>query len=56
MIHTPFAFRPGDDQDPTDEHGQVLYDFDVTCSRRGKRSNASWTRASAGRSAYPMSL
>jgi diketogulonate reductase-like aldo/keto reductase len=30
MIHTPFAFLPGDDQDPTDEHGQVLYDSDVT--------------------------
>jgi hypothetical protein len=22
MIHTPFAFQPGDDQDPTDERGQ----------------------------------
>ena len=26
LIHTPFAFRPGDDQDPRDEHGQVIYD------------------------------
>jgi diketogulonate reductase-like aldo/keto reductase len=30
MIHTPFAFQPGDDQDPTDERGQVLYDSGVT--------------------------
>ena len=30
MIHTPFAFRPGDDQDPTDERGQVIYDAGVT--------------------------
>ena len=30
LIHTPFAFRPGDDQDPRDEHGDVIYDPDVT--------------------------
>jgi diketogulonate reductase-like aldo/keto reductase len=30
MIHTPFAFRPGDDHEPTDERGQVIYDFGVT--------------------------
>jgi diketogulonate reductase-like aldo/keto reductase len=30
LIHTPFAFRPGDDQDPRDEHGQVIYDPGVT--------------------------
>jgi diketogulonate reductase-like aldo/keto reductase len=30
MIHTPFAFRPGDDQDPTDARGQVAYDSGVT--------------------------
>jgi diketogulonate reductase-like aldo/keto reductase len=30
LIHTPFAFRPGDDQDPRDENGQVIYDDDVT--------------------------
>jgi len=29
IIHTPFAFRPGDDQDPRDEHGQVVYDSGV---------------------------
>ncbi len=26
LIHTPFAFQPGEDQDPRDEHGQVIYD------------------------------
>ena len=30
VIHTPFAFRPGDEQDPRDEHGQVIYDSEVT--------------------------
>jgi len=30
IIHTPFAFRPGDDQDPRDGNGQVIYDSGVT--------------------------
>jgi alcohol dehydrogenase (NADP+) len=30
LIHTPFAFQPGDDQDPRDQNGYVLYDHDVT--------------------------
>jgi diketogulonate reductase-like aldo/keto reductase len=30
LIHTPFAFRPGPDQDPRDEHGDVVYDTGVT--------------------------
>jgi diketogulonate reductase-like aldo/keto reductase len=30
LIHTPFAFRPGDEQDPRDQHGQVIYDRGVT--------------------------
>ena len=29
IIHTPFAFQPGDEQDPRDEHGRVLYDRGV---------------------------
>lgn len=28
--HTPFAFRPGDEQDPRDEHDKVIYDTGVT--------------------------
>ncbi|MGA7811067.1 aldo/keto reductase [Bradyrhizobium sp.] len=30
LIHTPFAFRPGDEQDPRDAHGRVIYDEGVT--------------------------
>src|SRR5215469_15521720 len=30
LIHTPYAFRSGDDQDPRDQNGNVLYDHDVT--------------------------
>jgi diketogulonate reductase-like aldo/keto reductase len=29
IIHTPFAFQPGDEQDPRDERGQVIYDSGV---------------------------
>jgi len=30
IVHTPFAFQPGDEQDPRDENGQVIYDSGVT--------------------------
>src|ERR1700761_1873158 len=30
LIHTPFAFQPGDEQDPRDQNGNVLYDLGVT--------------------------
>src|SRR5580658_3352453 len=30
LIHTPFAFQPGDEQDPRDENGKVIYDKGVT--------------------------
>jgi alcohol dehydrogenase (NADP+) len=30
LVHTPFAFQPGDDQDPRDENGGILYDDGVT--------------------------
>ncbi|OMC21462.1 dehydrogenase [Mycobacterium colombiense] len=32
LVHTPFAFKPGDDQDPRDIHGAVIYDDGVTLS------------------------
>lgn len=32
LIHTPFAFKAGDDQDPRDQSGNVLYDREVTLS------------------------
>ncbi|MGP8231588.1 MAG: aldo/keto reductase [Methylovirgula sp.] len=30
LIHTPFAFQPGDEQDPRDEKGRIIYDTGVT--------------------------
>jgi diketogulonate reductase-like aldo/keto reductase len=30
LIHTPFAFQPGDEQDPRDANGKVIYDQGVT--------------------------
>lgn len=30
LIHTPFAFKPGDEQDPRDDNGDVIYDKGVT--------------------------
>src|SRR5580700_2050749 len=30
LIHTPYAFQPGDEQDPRDQNGNVLYDNEVT--------------------------
>jgi diketogulonate reductase-like aldo/keto reductase len=30
LIHTPFAFQPGDEQDPRDSSGNVIYDKGVT--------------------------
>jgi aldehyde reductase len=30
LMHTPFAFQPGDDQDPRDQNGNVIYDRDVS--------------------------
>jgi diketogulonate reductase-like aldo/keto reductase len=32
LIHTPFAFQPGEEQDPKDAHGNVIYDDGVTLS------------------------
>jgi diketogulonate reductase-like aldo/keto reductase len=30
LIHTPFAFKPGEEQDPRDANGNVIYDKGVT--------------------------
>ena len=30
IVHTPFAFQPGDQQDPRDDQGRVIYDSGVT--------------------------
>ena len=30
LIHTPFAFKPGDEMNPRDEQGQPIYDSGVT--------------------------
>jgi aldehyde reductase len=30
LIHTPFAFQPGDEQDPRDQNGNVIYDCGIT--------------------------
>src|SRR3954465_4323502 len=30
LIHTPFAFQPGEVQDPRDANGSVIYDEEVT--------------------------
>ena len=30
LIHTPYAFQPGDEQDPRDQNGNVIYDNGVT--------------------------
>ncbi len=30
LSHTPFAFQPGDEQDPRDQSGKILYDLGVT--------------------------
>jgi diketogulonate reductase-like aldo/keto reductase len=35
-IHTPFAFKPGDEQDPRDQNGDVIYDEAVTLTNTWK--------------------
>jgi len=40
LIHTPFAFQPGDEQDPRDAHGQVIYDRGVTLAETWRAMEA----------------
>src|ERR1700731_2442420 len=35
-IHTPFAFKPGDEQDPRDKNGNVIYDEATTLANTWK--------------------
>jgi len=35
-VHTPFAFKPGDEQDPRDEQGNVIYDKTTTLTETWK--------------------
>jgi len=30
LMHTPYAFQPGDEQDPRDQNGKVIYDLGTT--------------------------
>jgi alcohol dehydrogenase (NADP+) len=30
LIHTPYAFQPGDNMDPRDQHGDIIYDKGTT--------------------------
>jgi len=39
LIHTPFAFQPGDEQDPRDQNGNVVYDYPQSDERIFRRSN-----------------
>ena len=55
LIHTPFAFQPGDEQDPRDANGNVIYDKGVTLLDTWRALEAWWTRASARPSDYPTS-
>ena len=56
LIHTPFAFQPGDEQDPRDANGNVIYDKGVTLAGyMGGGGGAWWTRASAKPLDYPTS-
>ena len=34
LIHTPFAFQPGDEQDPRDQNGNLLYDLKIRSLRQ----------------------
>jgi aldehyde reductase len=36
LIHTPFAFQAGDEQDPRDQNGNILYDRGVTLLETGR--------------------
>src|SRR4051812_209998 len=56
LIHTPFAFQPGDEQDPRNPDGTVIYDTGVTLLDTWARWSAWRRKASARPSDYPTSI
>jgi len=48
LIHTPFAFQPGDDQDPRDSSGNLLYDREVSLLDTWKALEALVDRGKCG--------
>jgi alcohol dehydrogenase (NADP+) len=48
LIHTPFSFQPGDEQDPRDQNGNVLEAGAARRSSRWVNRRASWKDASTG--------
>ena len=48
LIHTPFAFQAGEEQDPRDQNGNVVYDRDVTLLDTWRAMEVLWTVADAG--------
>ncbi len=48
LIHTPFSFQPGDEQDPRDQNGNVLEARAARRSSRWGNRRASWKDASTG--------
>ena len=56
LIHTPFAFRPGEEQDPRDASGHVIYDEGVTLLDTWRAWRSWSTKADARPSDYPTSI
>ncbi len=55
LIHTPFAFQAGEEQDPRDAKGNVLYDRGVTLLETWKAWRAWWMKAGVVPLACPTS-
>ncbi len=55
IMHTPFAFLPGSEQDPRDEHGNVMYDDAVTLVDTWRGMESLVTTGAAGPSAWQTS-
>jgi alcohol dehydrogenase (NADP+) len=55
LIHTPYAFQPGAEQDPRDQDGKVLYDHEVTLLDTWRALESLVDGGSAGRLDYQTS-